>query len=82
VLYSQLRALGASITVIYQDGGLYNSQQVVEPVNLGKIMELPTSDWERHLVRECLKQDPVNGHWVESQLKATWALRLRQQNAT
>jgi hypothetical protein len=34
------------------------------------MMDLPSCDWERHLVRECLKQDAVRNSWVESHMKA------------
>jgi hypothetical protein len=39
-LYSQLKALGAHVSVVYQKGSQY-SGQLLAPVNLGGIMDLP-----------------------------------------
>jgi hypothetical protein len=66
----------SSITVIYRYGSRY-IPDAVEPVDLGGIMELPSSEWGRHFVRECKRQDPASSEWVERYMDPKEARRLQ-----
>lgn len=58
-LYDQLKALGASINIIYCCDLPYHSPHV-DRFDLGDIMEKPESEWGQHFLNEIQKRAPEN----------------------